>query len=456
MIPAVAIASETRRGERSARDTVAGALTLARAQQERLNVNTLIDEEGAIARAEQIDRMIERGQDPGVLAGVPIALKDLIDHADKPTTCGSSFFRNTPNTSATVVTRLEAAGAVITARTGLHEFAYGFNSENHWFGAVRNPLDPALSPGGSSGGSAAAVAAGQAPVAIGTDTGGSVRVPAAMCGVYGLKVTHGRVPTTGVFPLAPSLDTVGPLSASAADLALAYSVLAGHDPSDPWSIDRPVVTTTAGPPDLSGLRIGIPIQWIDNAPVSEEVGNGFVEAMGRLQSLGAMVSDIDDPELVPPGMIQELSAAEAASVHRVWWDEGREYGPEVRERLGMAMGVTLDQYVAAQAWRSRLRQRAAAAFANHDLIATPSSGVTRKEIGVDTVTTIQGEVPHRSSMAVFSALVNHMGMPAIALPLAGTGSPPVSLQLISSWWQEHRLLEMALTLEREGLVAAAI
>ncbi len=195
------------------------------------------------------------------------------------------------------------------------------------------------------------------------------------------------------------------------------------------------------------------MQWVDSAPVSEVVADGFAEVMGRLQSLGATVEEIDDPEFAPPGMIQELSAAEAASVHRGWWQEGCEYGPEVHERLALAMEVTLDQYVEAQVWRSRLRQRAAAAFAQHDLIATPTAGVTRKEIGVDTVSTLRGEVPHRSSMAVFTALVNHVGAPAVAVPLAGTGTPPVSLQLIAPWWHEHRLLEVAMTLERQGVVA---
>ncbi len=445
------IAAEVRRGERSARDTVAGSLTLVEAQQERLNTATLVDGDRALERAEAIDRAVETGTDPGPLAGVPIALKDLVDHAGRPTTCGSSFRREVPERSATVVERLEAAGAVIVSRTGLHEFAYGFSSENDWFGPVRNPLDASLSPGGSSGGSAAAVGGGQVPVAIGTDTGGSVRVPAALCGVFGLKVTHGRIPLTGVFPLAPSLDTVGPIAGSVPDLALAYSVLAGHDPADPWSRPEPVFAWNGPRPDLRGLRVAVPVQWVDAAPVTEEVADAFAAAMGRLQALGATVEELDDPMLAPWGMILELSAGEAASVHRRWWSEGREYGPEVASRLERAMQVTLDEYVAAQAWRSHVRSRTAAAFERVDLVATPATGATRKPIGADTIETVDGEHHYRPVLSVFSALVNTMGCPAVVGPLSTGAIPPPALQLTAPWWKEHQLLEIAGTLEREGV-----
>ena len=217
--------------------------------------------EAAIVAAEQerwnsfisvdADAVPDADRRTGPLAGVPIAIKDLINQAGKTTSAGSSFYRHEATESAVVVRRLEAAGATIIGRTGLHEFAFGFSSENPWFGPVRNPWDPSTSPGGSSGGSAAAVAAGIVPIAIGTDTGGSVRVPAAMCGIFGLKVTHGRIPISGVFPLAESLDTIGPLATSADDLALAYEVMAGFDAGDPWSvpesaaITRPMVSAGA-------------------------------------------------------------------------------------------------------------------------------------------------------------------------------------------------------------------
>lgn len=449
---ATRIAAEVRRGERSARDTVAGALTLAEAQQDRLNASILIDRERALERADVIDRAVEAGDDPGALAGVPVALKDLIDHAGRTTTCGSAFYREVPDRSATVVDRLEAAGAIVVTRTGLHEFAYGFSSENDWFGPVRNPLDATLSPGGSSGGSAAAVGGGQVPIAIGTDTGGSVRVPAALCGVFGLKVTHGRVPLTGVFPLAASLDTVGPLAGGVGDLALAYEVMAGHDPEDPWSRPEPVFAWNGARPDLRGLRVAVPVQWVDAAPVTDEVAGAFADAMARLQALGASVEELDDPVLAPWGRIQELSAGEAASVHRTWWSEERTYGTEVAARLERAMEVSLDAYLDARVWRSRLRAHAAAAFERFDLVATPATGATRKVIGEDEIETAHGPHHYRMVLSVFSALVNSIGCPAVVGPLAVAGVPPPGLQLIAPWWKEHRLLEIAGTLEREGLL----
>lgn len=447
------LAREIRTADRTARDTVAGAVTAALAQQERLNASVMVDADRAIERAEEIDALIARGTDPGPLAGVPIALKDLIDHAGRVTTCGSGFYRHEADRSATVVERLEGAGAVIISRTGLHEFAYGFSSENDWFGPVRNPLDPTLSPGGSSGGSAAAVGGGQVPIAIGTDTGGSVRVPAALCGVFGLKVTHGRVPLTGVFPLAPSLDTVGPIAGSVADLALAYGVMAGHDPADPWSRPQPVVSPGPARDDLRGLRVAIPVPWIDEAPVDDHVATAFVRAMAALTELGATVEEFEDPQLAPPGMIHALVAGEAASVHREWLGEERAYGDEVRHRLEDAMAVTLDEYVAATAWRAGLQARAASAFGTFDLLATPATGATRKVIGEPTIPVQDRDVSYRAVLSYFSALVNSMACPAIVGPLDAPSVPPPALQLIGPRWSEHRLLEVAATLERHGIMA---
>lgn len=451
MIPALHIAAETRRKERLARDTVAGSLLQAEAQQERLNVNTLIDRDRAIERAEAIDAMVEAGTDPGPLAGVPVALKDLIDHAGRPTKCGSSFYSEVPDRSARVVERLEQAGAVIVTRTGLHEFAYGFNSENEWFGPVRNPLDPELSTGGSSGGSAAAVAGEQVPVAIGTDTGGSVRVPAALCGIYGLKVTHGRVPLTGVFPLASSLDTVGPLARTIDDLSLAYLAIAGYDASDPWSVDQPVVRPGSARPDLQGLRIGLPVAWLDRGPVTDQVAEAFAEAVAAIRGMGATVQELHDPVLAPPGHIAELAGGEIAALHRRWKSEGKQYGTEVSARLDAALDVDLDAYVEANRWRAEVRQHAAAAFFRFDLLLTPTTGATRKTIGVDAIETSTGQHHHRTVLSWFTALVNTIGAPALAAPLTSDQTPPPSLQLIGPWWTEHRLLEVGATLAETGI-----
>jgi Asp-tRNA(Asn)/Glu-tRNA(Gln) amidotransferase A subunit family amidase len=415
-----------------------------------LNAFTEIDRQGALARAAVVDRIVAGGGDPGPLAGVPVAVKDLIDHAGHVTTCGSSFYRETPAVSATVVARLEAAGAVIVGRTGLHEFAFGFSSENHWFGPVRNPWDPATSPGGSSGGAGAAVAAGAVPIAVGTDTGGSVRVPAALCGTVGLKVTHGRVPLGGVFPLAPSIDTVGPLARTIADAALAYGVMAGDDPEDPWSAPRPV-EEPGDPRRLDGLRIGIPRPWLDR-PVDLPILAAFDGFAARAEAAGAAIVDLTDPVLAPPGEIEASAYFEVAGVHRSWYTAHPErYGPDVGRRLARVFEITADDFLRALRWRAALRHAWERAFTAVDVVATPTVATMRKLIGEEQVTVAGTAMSYRGPLSCFTALVNHAGLPALAVPLAAPGDPPPGLQLVGPAWSEADLLRLGSALDDAGI-----
>jgi aspartyl-tRNA(Asn)/glutamyl-tRNA(Gln) amidotransferase subunit A len=405
-----------------------------------------------VARAAAIDAAVAAGDDPGPLAGVPIGLKDLIDQTGVVTTAGSSFLDHPATTDATIVTRLEAAGAVIIGRTGLHEFAYGFSSENDWWGAVRNPWDTDTSPGGSSGGSAAAVAAGVVPIGIGTDTGGSVRVPAALCGLVGLKVTHGRIPLSGVFPLAGSLDTVGPLTTSVQDAVAAYSVLAGHDPSDPWSIDQGVEAVTEV--ELDSLSIGIPHPWTDRA-IAPELHRGFKKISDALREQGAQVEDFDEPLIdqndVPPG-----SYAEVADVHRKWFlDDQSRYGPTIRDRLAGVLDLDDPDIAAAAGWRASLVAAFDRAFSRFDLLLTPTAAARSKTIGIDRIDLGAGPEPYRPLLSWFTPLVNQARLPALAVPVETsdvTGLPP-SIQLIGPRWSEAKLLGVGLALEARGLVA---
>jgi len=445
------LAEAIRTGDLSAREVVVHYLDRSHALQPELNAYTEIDE-NAIARAESLDSSLAAGNDSGRLAGVPIAIKDLIDQAGVINTCGSGFYRHRAEQSATAVQRLEAAGAIIIGRTGLHEFAFGFSSENHWFGPVRNPWNTATSPGGSSGGSAVAVAAGLATAAIGTDTGGSVRVPAALCGVAGLKVTHGRIPLTGVFPLAASLDTVGPLGRTVDDLTTLYEVMAGHDPLDPWSSTDPVVPS-ATDVSLKGLAVGVPQPWIENGPMAEDVKEAFSAALDRLNDLGASVREVRHPLLQPSGELADLINAEVASVHRNWLaDPTKQYGPEVADRMQRTLEATLDDYIAAQEWRAGLRNATAGFFEELDVLVTPTVGATRKTIGETTILVEDQPRSYRLVFSWFSSLVNHMGAPALAMPLRNAGAPPPSLQVIGPWWSEHRLLGLGRALEEVGLV----
>jgi aspartyl-tRNA(Asn)/glutamyl-tRNA(Gln) amidotransferase subunit A len=419
-----------------------------------LNAFICVDADGALRAAELLDRRIAAGKRAGPLAGVPVAVKDLIDKAGLTTTCGSSFYRQVAEETAPVLRRLEKAGAIIVGKTGLHEFAFGFSSENPWWGAVRNPWDPSTSPGGSSGGSAVAVAAGMAVVGVGTDTGGSVRAPASLCGVVGLKVTHGRVPLTGVFPVASSLDTVGHNTRTVADAVAAYRVMAGDHPDDPWSAPRRV-TLPRGPADLSKLRFAVPLPWVGR-PLAPEVREGFRFALESLASAGATVEHVHAPGVGMSALLQPSMYPEVAAVHRAWMQSHPEkYGPEVRDRLQQALATTTDDLLRGLTWRAQLRHAIDRLLVGYDALLTPTTAVLRKEIGVDMVSTENGLHSYLGALSGFTAPVNHSGHPALALPLAApvafANDPPPSLQLIGRHWGEHLLLEIGLGIEGAGI-----
>jgi aspartyl-tRNA(Asn)/glutamyl-tRNA(Gln) amidotransferase subunit A len=416
----------------SAVDRVERALAAAHAGQAALNIFTHLDDEAAMERAAAVDAAPGEGMPAGDLAGVPIGIKDLIDHEGRITTAGSAFYRHEAERTSPVVSRLEEAGAVVIGRTGLHEFAFGFSSENPHFGPVRNPWDPGTSPGGSSGGSAAAVAAGIAPVAIGTDTGGSVRVPAALCGCFGLKVTHGRIPLDGVFPLAGSVDTVGPLAASIDGLDRSYRALSG-DRSDGSRED---------------LRLGVPEPWVGQAPMDDEVGMAFEETLGALAALGHQVTPIEMPGVLPAPELIDAIAGEVADVHRRFREEGLPYGADVAKRVDDCLDTSQDRIEAGRTWQQMIRSRFADAFEDVDLVLTPTTPVMRKIIGEEMI----GDRHYRAVLSWYSALVNHALLPAIAVPLAGTGAPPVSLQAIGPGGSETTLIAFGRTLEESGLV----
>ncbi|MEA3509988.1 MAG: amidase [Actinomycetota bacterium] len=445
------IAGSVRSGDSTAVETITAALDAAEASQPDLNAFTAIDRDRALASAARVDEQIASGHNPGALAGVPMGLKDLIDQAGIPTTNGAVFETTPAAESATVVQRLEGAGAVIIGRTGLHEFAFGFTSENQHYGPVRNPWDLSLSPGGSSGGSAAAVAAGIVPAAIGTDTGGSIRVPAALCGVVGLKVTHGRVPLTGTTPLAPSLDTVGPIARSVADAAAIYLAIAGDDAMDPWSapvrVDRP-----GAPRDPSTLFVGVPRQWMEH-PVDRVTRDAFRDVLERFTALGATIETVDEPILEITEASANAAAAEVYQVHKERWEaEPERYGTDVAARIRRAQTIGLDAATDAMAWDAGVRHSLDRIFGRFDVLITPTVGSTRKTIGEDDMD-IDGErIFHRAVIAQYTWPVNRAGNPALALPIESAGTPPSSLQLIGPRWAESSLLAIGLGLEEAGIV----
>ena len=418
-------------------ERVEAALERAHATQNTVNAFISIDDERALERATEIDRRVRAGDDPGPLAGLPIGLKDLIDHEGRVTTNGSAFYKEVAKTTATCVSRLENAGAVIIGRTNLHEWAFGFNSENEHWGPVRNPWNLETSAGGSSGGSGAAVAAGMVPIAIGTDTGGSVRVPAALCGTYGLKVTHGRIPLDGVFPLVPSIDTVGPLADSMEHIELAYQAMSGD--SGPLSPSRP-------------LRLGIPQPWYDDAPIQDEIAVAFEDTLTALRDLGHEVHPIEMPDVIPSPKLIDAIGEEVAAAHRQFRNQGEPYGSAVEARIAAAEDVTREAANAARQWQMMIRSRFADAFATVDFLVTPACAARSKTIGVDGI----GDKHHRSVLSYFSAIVNHALHPALALPILNSGAPPASLQVIGALDSEVDLIGFGRSLDAAAISGFAL
>ncbi len=411
------------------------AVDKAHATQGTLNAFISIDDERALERAVGIDERLARGEDVGPLAGIPIALKDLIDHEGRTTTCGSAFYAQVATHTAESVRRLEQAGAVVIGRTNLHEFAFGFDSENEHWGPVRNPWDIDTSAGGSSGGSGAAVAAGITPIAIGTDTGGSVRVPAALCGTFGLKVTFDRIPLGGVFPLVPDIDTVGPLADSMHHTAAAYRAMSGQGSADS---------------ERRQFRIGVPEPWYDEAPMDDHIRGAFEGAVAALRGLGHEVRPIHMPDTRPSHHILGAIAA-VADVHADYRKEGRRYGSSVDSRIELAEKTTPEERAAGREWQVIIRERFADAMATVDFLITPTCPVSRKVIGQDMI----GDKSHRTVLSYFTAIVNHALHPALALPIANSGAPPASLQVIGDLDSELDLLSLGLWLEDAGIVGFA-
>ncbi len=405
-------------------------------------------------QAEESESRYEKGSPLSPLDGIPIAVKDLIYIKGVRCTAGSKILSsNIAPYDSPVTRRLRAAGAVLIGTTNMHEFAAGVTSENPHFGPVRNPWDLERVSGGSSGGSAAAVASGLAAGAIGTDTAGSVRSPAALCGVVGLKPTYGRISRLGVVPLASSFDTVGTLTSCAWDAAAFLQVLAGHDSEDLTTVATEVPDYTAGVSDFpSGIRVGVPRTYFHDTvdPGVEEVFSRFVD---RLAGLGCTVSDVD---LEGIDKVYDcwltIRRAEATAFHMRWLDEAPEaYGEDVRRSLELGRGITAVEYINAQNARPRMMESFASSMSGLDLLAMPCTSITAPFIGQTRVTVNGKDVDVYSSLNRLTLPFNVVGFPAISLPAGMSNGLPVGVQLAAGPFQEAKLLKAAFALERSGV-----
>ena len=467
------IAEEVRSGQVSAEEVVREALERAEGVQN-LNAFITIAHDAALARARKLDKKRAAGETLGPLAGVPIAVKDNICTAGIRTTAGSKSLKAfVPPYSATVVARLEAAGAVVIAKANLDEFGMGGSGENSAFGASRNPWDPSKVPGGSSSGSAVAVAAGVVPIALGTDTGGSVRQPAAYTGLIGFKPTYGRLSRYGVIAFASSLDQIGVLCHSSRDLALVIDATSGPDPYDATSLVAPpaFVEGLGSSTSLEGLRIGV-IQELAGEGNREEVLAGLKDMMGRLEALGAEVDSASIPN-APYGIAAYYLVAPAeASANLARFDamlyservgenragqaevmmrsRGALFGPEVRRRILMGTYALSAGYYDAYYGKALKVRRLIAddferAFKDFDLLMTPTTPSTAYPLGQKSDDPLAMYLDDMDTV-----LANLVGMGAITLPAGSANGLPCGVQLFAPTLQDEKLVAVAAQLEREA------
>jgi aspartyl-tRNA(Asn)/glutamyl-tRNA(Gln) amidotransferase subunit A len=407
-------------------------------------------EASTLAAARTADKELAGDQDRGPLHGIPVAVKDNFCTRGVRTTCGAKIFADhVPQKDAAVVERLQAAGAVLVGKTNMHELAYGITSANPHFGAVRNPRDTERIPGGSSGGSAAAVAADMVFMGMGSDTGGSIRIPASFCGCVGLKPTYGRVSRYGVLPLDFSLDHMGPLTRSVRDAAVSMQALAGHDSRDPTSSPAPVPDYP--PPEnlsLAGLRLGLPENFYFDR-VEEDVATAVRAAAATAERLRAQIVPVRLPDVAALNTVARLILlAEASAVMAPYLERRADIGPDVRALLDQGRLLLAADYVNAQRLRRLFREQFRALLRQVDCLFTPATPTTAPRSGQATVE-IGGELEDvRLASTRLVRGINALGLPALSLPCGPDRQGlPVGLQIIGRPFEEALLIRVGAALE---------
>jgi aspartyl-tRNA(Asn)/glutamyl-tRNA(Gln) amidotransferase subunit A len=420
--------------------------------QPRLNAFMALEAEQALKAADEADAALAKGNAKGVLHGVPLAHKDMYYETGKVVTCGSKIRRDfVATTTSTALQRLKDAGTVRLGTLQMAEFAYGPTGHNAHYGPVHNPWNVDHITGGSSSGSGSAVAARLTFAALGSDTGGSVRMPAHFCGVTGLKTTVGRVSRAGAMPLSQSLDTVGPLAQSAEDCALLMGLMAGADPQDPTAATLPVpdyIAATKG--SLKGIRIGVPTAfYVDD--LDSEVARVLDETVATLKREGAEIVKVELPDQRQLSSASQLVlAVEAAAFHKRWMIERLEdYGPQVRMRLENGLAVPAVTYLEAMRWRGPALSAHNAAVAGVDAVIAPVSPIPAPTIAETDVGGGPGAEAVIQRLTRFTRPVNYLGVPSLSIPSGFTRSGlPVGMQLIGRSFDEATLLRIGAAFQR--------
>ncbi len=456
---ALELAARIRRREIAAVEVTAAAIARAEAVNPAVNAFTAITATRARAEAAAVDAALARGEDPGALAGVPFAAKNLFDIEGIATLAGSIIERRRGPAlrDAFCVRQWRAAGAVCLGALNMDEYAYGFTTENSHYGPTRNPHDLTRTAGGSSGGSGAAVAAGLVPISLGTDTNGSIRVPASLNGIFGLKPTYGRLSRAGSVLFVPSLDHIGPFARTVADLAAAYDALLGDDPDDPVQARR------AGEPVSAGLAAGI-----GGLRVARLGGHfrahGQAPAQAAADRVAAALGVAEEVEL------PDAPAARAAAFLITSAEGAQQHLDDLRAEPGAFEPLTIDRLLAgalipaqwvlhAQRVRSHCRAQARALLASWDVLVAPATPIAASPLGQETlVRPDTGEtVPLRASLGIYTQPISCIGLPVLSVPVQqADGALPIGVQLIAAPWQEAALFRAAAVLEAAGICAAPV
>jgi AtzE family amidohydrolase len=456
MKSAVEIARGVRAGTLRAADVIEGTLERIAACDPDINAFTTRLDAQARRDATAIDAAVAGGVDPGPLAGVPFAVKNLFDVAGVTTIAGARIHAHRPPAAsdATLVQRFKARGAILVGALNMDAYAYGFTTENTHYGATRNPHNRSLTAGGSSGGSAAAIAAGMVPLTLGSDTNGSIRVPASFCGVFGLRPTFGRLSRAGTLPFVHDLDVLGPFAASAADLALAYDASCGPDRDDPACSSR--AWTELGPTldeGIDGLRIAVCDGFFEH-PLDAQARRA-VQAAAKALGVQRRVT-IPEAERARAAAFV-LTASTAGALYR---DDLRtrpgEFEPRSRDRLLAGALVPAAWVHQAQRFRRWYHDALLAQFDSVDAMLAPATPCPAFALGTETLTLDGVTMPARPNVGIFTQPISFAGVPVAAVPMALDGPLPVAVQVIAAPWCEHICLRVAAELERRGAARAWI
>jgi aspartyl-tRNA(Asn)/glutamyl-tRNA(Gln) amidotransferase subunit A len=441
-----ALAAVIARKEASPVEAVQAYLDRIERLNESLNAYISVYPELALEAARRAEAQVMAGEALGPLHGVPLAVKDLFEVAGTTRTCGSRILAESPAADATSVARLRGAGAIILGLANLHEFAFGPTGINPHHGTARNPWNTDMVCGGSSSGSGCAVAAGLAAGALGSDTGGSIRIPAALCGIVGLKQTYGLASRAGIYPLSETFDHGGPLSRTVADAALMLQAIAGEDPRDPSTRGVRAGNYSTGLDDgIAGLRIGVPRDFFFDE-LHPEIEAAVRAAIEALAALGAVIAEVDLPFAAEAMAAWNTTAlAEAYAIHEAHVrDQGDELSPDVKARLLLGRNIQAVDYVKAGWSRARIKDEMAGVMEQVDALVAPTTPIPT--VPVENPTTSLGgrEVSSAEVLGRLTRLAAFTGQPALSLPCGFTGDDlPVGLQLIGRWFEDRALLRIA-------------